>query len=240
LAPSSIISAVLAMSYFHKVLALPDPSKQFVIVKLLAGVRNVGALADIRLPITHNLLQSLLNSTPSVVLSYYRQLMFRAMMSLAFKAFLRVGEMVLSCYQHTSNCLHLGDVQLSGGYVTLSFRHFKHSAAKGPQVLHLSMLKSLPDSLDFAQHLHQFLLVRGSVPGIFLAYPDGTPLLRSVFDQSLKAMLLFCGFDTRRFKGHSFRIGAATQAAMQGRSDAFIRAAGRWSSDAFKKYIRLA
>lgn len=49
---------------------------------------------------------------------------------------------------------------------------------------------------------------------------------------------MFCGLDTSRYKGHSFRIGAACYAADKGFSDAQIRALGRWKSDAFKVYIR--
>ena len=67
--------------------------------------------------------------------------------------------------------------------------------------------------------------------------------LRFEFDASLKQLLHFCGYDTSgydtsAFKGHSFHIGAATAAALRGDSDVQIRAAGRWTSDAFKKYIR--
>ena len=74
----------------------------------------------------------------------------------------------------------------------------------------------------------------------FFAYPDGSPMLRRDFDDSLKQLLVFCGYQTSSFKGHSFRIGTATDAALRGESDAQIRAAGRLTSDAFKKYIRIA
>ena len=50
--------------------------------------------------------------------------------------------------------------------------------------------------------------------------------------------LKFCGLDTSRYKGHSFRIGAASHAADKGFSDAQIRTLGRWKSDAFHLYIR--
>ena len=65
-------------------------------------------------------------------------------------------------------------------------------------------------------------------------------MLRSEFDVSLKHLLSFCGYQTISFKGHNFRIGADTTAALRGESDTQIRAAGRWSSEAFRKYIRIA
>ena len=53
-------------------------------------------------------------------------------------------------------------------------------------------------------------------------------------------MLIFrtCGLNPTQYKGHSFRIGAATLAAESGLSDAQIRLLGRWKSDSFRKYIR--
>jgi hypothetical protein len=47
-----------------------------------------------------------------------------------------------------------------------------------------------------------------------------------------------CGLDSSRYKGHSFRIGAASLSAEKGLSDSQIRAMGRWNSNAFRKYIR--
>ena len=61
-----------------------------------------------------------------------------------------------------------------------------------------------------------------------------------IFSHSaLSTALKFCGLDPTRYKGHSFRIGAATHAADKGMSDAQIRTMGRWKSNAFLKYIRL-
>ena len=49
----------------------------------------------------------------------------------------------------------------------------------------------------------------------------------------------FCGLNPARYKGHSFRIGAASHAADRGLSDAQIRVLGRWKSNAFHRYIRI-
>ena len=54
----------------------------------------------------------------------------------------------------------------------------------------------------------------------------------------LKACHL-CGLDPSRYKGHSFRIGAASYAEDRGLSDAQIRMLGRWKSNAFLRYIRV-
>ena len=81
---------------------------------------------------------------------------------------------------------------------------------------------------------------QGQCAGFSVHTPDGSPMLRSEFDVSLKRLLGFCGYQTSAFKGHSFRIGVATAAALRGGSDAQIRAAGRGTSEAFKKYIRIA
>ena len=65
-----------------------------------------------------------------------------------------------------------------------------------------------------------------------------SPVTVSQFNAVLHRCLIFCGLDTGRNKGHSFRIGAACYAADKGFSDAQIRALGRWKSDAFKFDIR--
>ena len=40
------------------------------------------------------------------------------------------------------------------------------------------------------------------------------------------------------YAGHSFRIGAATSAALAGIEDSTIQLLGRWQSGAFLRYIR--
>ena len=68
---------------------------------------------------------------------------------------------------------------------------------------------------------------------------DGLPVSPSNFSQRLSAAVQLCGLAPSRYKGHSFRIGAASHAADRGWSDAQIRALGRWKSNAFQRYIRV-
>lgn len=46
------------------------------------------------------------------------------------------------------------------------------------------------------------------------------------------------GYDPDSFSSHSFRIGAATEAARVGLSQESIKRIGRWDSDRFRLYIR--
>lgn len=69
--------------------------------------------------------------------------------------------------------------------------------------------------------------------------PDGQPLTRPFLVAWLKETVAKVGMDAARFSGHSFRIGAATTAAMQGIGDGTIQVLGRWKSDSYTRYIRI-
>ena len=142
-------------------------------------------------------------------------------MVLAFKAYLRIGDMVPRSRGTIRGCLHMDDVLSSGELITISFRRFKHSARQGPQSLQVRGECIQGTIIHPASFLRDFQLARGNVQASLFAYPDGSPMLRSEFDVSLKRLLGFV-------------------AALRGESDVQIRAAGRWTSDSFKKYIRIA
>ena len=239
-APSSIVSILSAVSYFHKANGFQDPTGTFIVSKVLAGARNISASADTRLPITSSILDKLISATVHVFTSPYKALIMRAMMILAFKAYLRVGEMVPRCKSSTKGCLQLGDVMIDSNIITVHFQSFKHSSKQGPQTLRVRADCIEGSNMNPIHILQEFLKVRGRIPSTLFSFSDGRPMVRREFDLALKSLLNFCGLDSTQFKGHSFRIGAASAAAIRGESDAQIRATGRWSSDAFKRYIRLA
>lgn len=89
------------------------------------------------------------------------------------------------------------------------------------------------------QFLLGYLSLRGYGPGPLFILGDGSPVSRAAFTEKLSMAITYCGLDPSRYKGHSFRIGAASHAADAGMSDAQIRALGRWKSNAYQKYIRI-
>ena len=138
--------------------------------------------------------------------------MFRAMRVLAFKVYLRVDEMVPRA----------------------------PSARHSPQFLH-AIGDCIPGSpIYLVNFFESFCQLGGNIQSSFFTNANGSPMLRCEFDVSLRRLLSVCGYQNTSFQGHTFRIGAATVAALRGESDSQIRAADRWTSDAVRKYIRMA
>ena len=54
----------------------------------------------------------------------------------------------------------------------------------------------------------------------------------------LTSLLSLVGLNSELYNGHSFRIGAATQAGTARIEDHLIQTLGRWSSDCYKRYIQ--
>ena len=72
-------------------------------------------------------------------------------------------------------------------------------------------------------------------------FDDGAYLTRQQFARvsgyMVASTLQRVGIDDKRFKMHSFRIGAATTAKEAGISDVHIKMLGRWKSSAHQSYI---
>lgn len=86
--------------------------------------------------------------------------------------------------------------------------------------------------------LWHYFQVRKPTSGPLLSFIDGSAVSRAFLTEQLKS-LIWCGLGITLYKRHSFRIGAASTAFANGVSEAKFKAMGRWSSDAYKKYIRV-
>ena len=91
--PSTVSTYVSALGYSHKLLGFPDPSKVFYVSQILKGYKKVGFRLGSRLPITLPILDRLISIAPCLEGSSYQICQFQAMCSVAFYAFLRLGEM---------------------------------------------------------------------------------------------------------------------------------------------------
>ncbi len=162
-------------------------------------------------------------------------------MSLLYWGCLRVGELATSV--HADHVLDLDQVVIlrhcakdAPHALQLNFKSFKHSRGRTPSII----LKRQPHRPTCpVATLSCYLSVRphlGRKP-LFITLLGPTVTRSFLVDNLLKA-LIHTKHGSSGFNSHSFRVGRTTDLVLQGKSDAFIQKVGRWSSTAYRKYIR--
>ena len=240
LAPSTIKSYLSAIGYVHKLKGLRDPTRAFIIDKLLTALSRQSS-SDIRLPISRPVLHALVGSLNHNNSSAFHRTLFSTMFLIAFYGFFRIGELAAKNANSGGSVVQFSDMRFlthDGNIhmLKITITNFKHNTDKRPFVI----LIEREDSMPFCpvQAMLDYCKLRGTQAGPLFCHSDTSPITVGQFNTELHRCLSFCGLDTSRYKGHSFRIGAACHAAEKGFSDAQIRTLGRWKSDAFKLYIR--
>ena len=239
-APATIATYVSAISFKHKLSLLPDPANNFLIKKLLEGTKRAGrGRQDTRRPVTYDILVRFLGALPLICSNDFETALFKAAFALAFFAFLRVGEFTARTKNADSaDIIQRHDVIIMPNLIQLIIRHAKNNQHNKPVQIEIVGLG--------AQHPHcpvkiisayvSMLPDRG--PGPLFQHFDRSPLTRFQFKAILKKAVTFTGLDSAHYKTHSFRIGGATSCALSGVSEDQIKLMGRWSSSAYRSYIR--
>ena len=193
---------------------------------------------DMRLPVTQELLIKIISVLPSICFNKFEQALFAAAYSIAFHAFLRVGEIC-------------ADSKAVSGDHVIMFHHVKIlpssvviqlQSSKTDQVgngIEIPIGKSHDHIICPVTLLKVYFAMRSGCKGQLFMHFDNTPLTRFQFSAVLKKSLSFLGIPNARYGSHSFRIGAATSAAMRGVPHEQIQLMGRWKSNAYKSYIRI-
>ena len=83
-----------------------------------------------------------------------------------------------------------------------------------------------------------YMVRRGSGAGPLFQFSDGRFLTRARFVTAVRSALSQAGLAAHMYSGHSFRIGAATTAALCGMQDSLIKTLGRWQSSAYTVFVR--
>ncbi|XP_069111803.1 uncharacterized protein [Argopecten irradians] len=242
LSSATIYSYMSAISFVHKLENMADPTDLFFIKKLLKGVQNSRQVSDCRLPITLDILHRIINAMSNVIHPLFKVCLCRAMFLLAFHAFLRIGEFTLNHNNSTSKILQTSDINFlrddthSIKAMTVRIVNFKHSEN---QTITLEIPIKANKNYCPVLALHSYLQMSNHTSGPLFQFADKSPVTYSYFCKSLQAVLKFLQLDTRVYKGHSFRIGAATTASQLGVPQTILQKYGRWKSDAVRSYIRI-
>ena len=239
---STVATYLSGLSFFLKTNSIPDFTDNFLVRKLLQGLKRDSGKEDARLPITSKLLSKLVFKLSLVTYSEFEASMFKAAFTLAFFAFLRVGEFTSGTKHEGGHTLQLRDVSFGSvqGVSGMSI-HLRSSKTdqfgKGTTIFLAQSLHS--SAICPVLFLENYLRHRPTSPGPLFIHFDGSPLTRFQFNKILSKVI---ALTDHRLEGHvsshSFRIGAATSAAMLGFSYDQIQEWGRWRSTCFRNYIR--
>lgn len=240
--PSSIASHISALTYIHKMLKLPDPAQCFLVQKLLRGCYKLGPSVDTRLPITGEILKKLVNSLDQSVSTRAHSLLLKALFLMAFHGFFRLGELVIKSKTQSDKVIQRSDVHFETAHgklkqVQVVLKHFKTVSYGQPKIITLEVSKNTKSCPVHA--LFYYLKHYRHSGGPLFQFLDGCPVPYSFVAKKLNEVIKNIGLDPKHYKGHSFRIGAATHASKVGFSENAIQNMGRWKSDAVKRYIRL-
>ena len=109
LALSTITSYLSAISYVHKLRGLYDPTKSFLIQKLLTALSRRQPV-DIRLPVTRPVLHELVRALSFTYSSAFRRSLFSALVLVAFYGLFRIGELTAKGNRFSSSVVQFGNL----------------------------------------------------------------------------------------------------------------------------------
>ena len=188
-----------------------------------------------RLPITPQLLKIIHNNLFNSSKLYEDKIMLWAAITTAFFGFLRVSEYTTTHKTQfdPSSTLMLSDITLHNNSIRL---HLKVS--KTDPFRHGVTVRIEPNNtiLCPVNALRAYLQIHPDRRGPLFMFSNHKFLTRADINNTLK--------DTTNgianITSHSLRIGAASTAAAMGCPKYLIQGMGRWSSDCFRRYIRIA
>lgn len=228
-------------------LGLPDSRDQSslpVLKRVQAWISRArmlkGASPRVRLPITIHVLKQLHSALCHS--NHPERIVLGAILSTAFFRFFRLGKLLVSSEGSFDPALHLawGDVAVNNRrnpqMIQVHLNKLKYDQfGKGSDIiLGRTHTPTCPVSA-----LVSYLEIHQDSQGPFFVDSANNPITKAHFTQWVRELLKGIGLPQHHnYAGHSFRIGAATTAALAGIEDSTIQALSRWHSSAFLLYIR--
>jgi hypothetical protein len=236
-APSTISTYIAAISFVHKINGWWDPTANFIVKKLKEGCKRLKGHVDNRRPISLSILKQLCRVTQGICSTQYEATMFKAAFAIAFFGFLRIGEFTETARRgQGAHNLKIGDVSFKGDAMFINIKSSKTDQQGVSATLRFE--RNANDSLCPVGAMISYLEARSAREGSLFIHFDGSPLTQYQFSSVLRKCISAVGLEPKEFSPHSFRIGAATAAAVGGIPLESIMNMGRWQSSAVELYIR--
>ena len=247
LAPQTAKCYLAAVRNMQLSLGLPDPrdhSSLPMLRRVLAGISRAHLSQQVaprvQLPITAPLLARMQVALQQS--AHPDRVLIWAVACLAFLGFFRLGELLVESRDKYDSvfCLSWGDVAVdSRSAPTMVKVHLKRSKCdqfgKGVDVI----VGRTDSPVCPVAAVVAFIALRQDRPGPFFMDAKLAPVTKAWLVKQVRDILSSLGLPQNEYAGHSFRIRAATSAALAGVEDSTIQALGRWQSAAFLQYIRM-
>ena len=231
--PSSIRIALAAVAWFHKINNSVDHTKNFTVLRMLKGLQK-GSPRVKKEPITRDILHKLLDNL-TIRDNHYLSIMIKSAFLLLYHGCFRVGEVSKS--KHILHTLKIENISFINHPCThANFKLVSHKYSKGETTIAIKV-GHIPAYCPI-RSLLEYLKLRSQTPGPLFLLETGSPLDRATIAKCLSSSLANSGLQSNLFSTHSFRVGRATDLALSGVSESLLRETGRWSSNAFLKYLR--
>ena len=188
-----------------------------------------------RRPITPNILHTIHNNLFNSTRVYEDKLMLWAALTTAFFGFLRVSEYTSShkTKYDPSSTLLFEDITLSPNFATINIKGSKTDPFRQGIAMRLAANNTV---LCPVNALNKYILSHPTKTGPLFTFSSHKFLTR----KDINSLLSDSTNGLANTTSHSLRIGAATTAAAMGCPKWLIMSLGRWSSDCFRRYIRIS
>jgi len=176
----------------------------------------------------------------------FDDVMFWAAATLAHFGMLRVSEFTVSSGS-SGGCpfafMIPGDIEFhdacDGVYMLVQIRRSKTDVYnKGVQLCIGCTLMPVCAHCAMYRYLSNRRLCGFRLEEPLFLFRNGAPLSRALFVKRTRLCLSLIGINDQAYSSHSYRVGGATTAAAAGLADWEIKLMGRWSSDAYLRYIK--
>lgn len=230
-----------AVRYLHILEGYPSPLEgRLRLNQALKALQLNGEPPKQKCAITVNILSTMHNFMTDT----YSDHLYWAAMTLAYFGCLRSSEFTVP-----GACVYDARIHLSIGDVTF------HTLTSGESYVQVLVKRSKTDKTNrgfkvfigcsqktvcgyCALQKYTSLRLANSCTGAYFQFPNGCILTKSLFVKQTKLLVSLVGLPVDQYSGHSYRSGSATSGAAAGLADWEIKMLGRWSSDAYQRYIR--
>ncbi len=121
---ASISSKICIISYYHKLLKLPDPNCDYIVKRALQCYKKLVVTSESKIPISIEMLCKMLSKCELLSLAPYYVKLFKAVLAVRFFALLRPGEIAA-----LNNNLKIDNVFKQDKSIILDFQKYRHSKA---------------------------------------------------------------------------------------------------------------